>query len=152
MFVCTTRVAVCHSYFVFRAQMRGGERSSRFFRPLTRCAGSTLTSDDVCDDPLEGGQSETKCATAGEPDTVKAVTTADSDPASVTSADPAGVGIAWTPKSCLRAANAFPKGHTVSFKDRLLKLHFYYYLDPDDIWSQCGSRCIPRVSLTHPSN
>jgi hypothetical protein len=38
-------VAVCHSYFVFRAQVRGGERSSRFFRPLTRCARSTGTTN-----------------------------------------------------------------------------------------------------------
>ena len=86
-----------------------------------------LTSDDECDDPL-GGKGATD---------------------SVTTVGPADVGNAWIPKSCLRAANASPKGHTVSFKDPLLKFHFYYYPDPNDIWSQCGLSMRPtRKSFT----
>ena len=108
-----------------------------------------LTSSDERDDPLEGGQSETKGATAGEPDKVKGVTITNSDPAPVTTTDTACVGSAWTPKSCLRAANTSRKGHTVSFKDPLLKFHFYYYPDPNDIWSQCGLSMRPtRKSFT----
>jgi hypothetical protein len=95
-----------------------------------------LTSSDECEDPLEG--SETKGPIAGEPDKVNGVTKANSGPAPVTTAGSAGVGNAWTPRSCLRAANASPKGHTVSFKDPLLKFHFYYHPDPNDIWGQCG--------------
>ena len=97
-----------------------------------------LTSSDECDDPLEGAQSETNGATAGEPDKIKGLTTTDSDPASVTAAETADVGDAWTPKSCLRATSAPSKGHTVSFKDPLLRFHFYHYPDPNDIWSLCG--------------
>ena len=37
----------------------------------------------------------------------------------------------------------------VSFKDPLLKFHFYHYPDSNDIWSQCGLSM--RVSLSHPS-
>ena len=108
-----------------------------------------LTSDDECDDPLEGGQSETKAATVGEPDTVEGSTMTDSGPARIITADPADVGDAWTPKSCLRAVNAPSKGRTVSFKDPLLKFHFYYYPDPNDIWSQCGLSMRPtRKSFT----
>ncbi len=44
----------------------------------------------------------------------------------------------WTLKSCLRAANAPSKGHAVAFKDPLLQFHFYYYPNPNDIWSRCG--------------
>jgi len=113
-----------------------------------------LTSSDECDDPLQGGQNETISAVAGEPDRVKGVTTTDFDPAPVTTAGAAGAGNAWTPKSCLRAANASPKGHTVSFKDPLLKFHFYHYPDPNDIWSQCGLSMRPTRKSFHilPTN
>ena len=108
-----------------------------------------LTSDDECDDPVEGGLSETKGGTDVEPDRAKGAPTADSDSESVTTVGPADVGDAWTRKSCLRAANASPKGHTVSFKDPLLKFHFYYYPDPNDIWSRCGLSMRPtRKSFT----
>ena len=73
----------------------------------------------------------------------------DYDSDSVTTVVPADVGNAWTPKSCLRAANAPPKGHTVSLKDPLLKIPFYYYPDPNDIWSRCGLSMRPtRKSFT----
>jgi hypothetical protein len=105
-----------------------------------------LTSSDECDDPLGGQSDATKGATAGEPDRV---TTTESGLAPVTTADPASVGNAWIPKSCLRAANASRKGHTVSFKDPLLKFHFYYHPDPNDIWSQCGLSMRPtRMSFS----
>lgn len=48
-----------------------------------------------------------------------------------TAAIGAGVSKAW--KSCLRVANAPPKGLVGSFKDPLLKFYFYHYADPDDI-------------------
>jgi len=90
-----------------------------------------LTSEDESDDPSEG-------ATSGEPERVEGITATNSDPAPITTADPAGVRDAKTLKSCLHTANAPPKGLTVSFKDPLLKFHFYHYPDPNDIWSQCG--------------
>jgi len=113
-----------------------------------------LTSSDECDDPLEGGQNETIGAAAGKSDMVEGVTTTDFVPVPVTTADAAGVENAWTPKSCLRAANASPKGHTVSFKDPLLKFHFYHYPDPNDIWSQCGLSMRPTRKSFHilPTN
>src|SRR5258706_13315322 len=100
-----------------------------------------LTSSDECDDPLEGA--------AGEPDRVEGVTTTDPNPAPVTTAETTDVGNAWTPKSCLRVAHAPSKGHTVTFKDPLLKFHFYYHPDPNDIWSRCGLPMRPiRKSFT----
>ena len=110
-----------------------------------------LTSSDEFDDPLEeGGQSETEGPTAGVPDKVKGITTKDSDLAPVIPAETTDVGDPWTPKSCFRAANAPSKGHTVRFKESLLKFHFYYYPDPDDIWSRCGLSMRPtRKSFLH---
>ena len=108
-----------------------------------------LTSSDECDDPLEGGEGETNGATAGEPDKIEELSTTDSGPDSVTSAETADVDDARTPKSCLRAPSAPSKGRTVSFKDPLLKFHFYYYPDPNDIWSLCGLSMRPtRKSFT----
>jgi len=128
-----------HAHPAQKNQSKGQEQEQKhLFNIDTLPDPFILTSSDECDDPLEGGQSETKGAAAGEPDRVKGVTTTDFDPAPVTTADAAGAEKAWALKSCLRAANASPKGHTVSFKDPLLKFHFYYYPDPNDIWSQCG--------------
>ena len=86
-----------------------------------------LTSGDESDDSLEGEQSE-----------MEGVTATDSDTPSVTTAEPADERNAWGLKSCLRGAKVPSKGHTVSFKDPLIKFHFYHYPDPDDIWSRCG--------------
>jgi hypothetical protein len=45
---CTTRVVLHHLDYVYRPQQARGERSSRFFRPLTRCASSiALPSNQV---------------------------------------------------------------------------------------------------------
>ena len=97
-----------------------------------------LTSSDEFDDPLEGGRSGSKGPTAGVADKVEGITTKDSGAAPVTSAETTDAGNPWALKSCLRAADAPSKGHTVRFKESLVKFHFYCYPDPDDIWSRCG--------------
>ena len=97
-----------------------------------------LTTSDECDDSLEEGQSE-----------IEGDTTTDSDVPAVTTAELADEHNARVPKSCLRGAKAPPKGRTVSFKDPLIKFHFYHYPDPDDIWSRCGLSMRPtRKSFT----
>ena len=110
-----------------------------------------LTSEDECDDPFEGSQSETRGAAAGEPDGGKGVIAANLNPALMITAGPAAVIRAGASKSSLRVANAPFKGPAVSFKNPLPQSHFHRYLDPDDIWSQCGlpmrksSSFFPRV-------
>ena len=88
--------------------------------------------------------------TAGAPDKVDGITTKNSDLTPVTTAETTDVGNAWTPKSCLCAGNAPSEGHTVTFKESLLKFHFYYYPDPDDIWSRCGLSMCPTCKSFTP--
>ena len=97
-----------------------------------------LTSEDECDDPFEGGQSKTRGAAAEEPNGGKGVIAANLNSALTTTAGPAAVIRAGASKSCLRVANAPSKSLAVSFKNPLPQFHFYHYLDPDEIWSQCG--------------
>ena len=87
-----------------------------------------LTSEDECDEPFEGGQQETTGNSA------RGAIATNFDPTLITTA----TAVISASKSCLRAANAPPKGLTVSFKDPLLRFHFYHYPDPNDIWSLCG--------------
>ena len=97
-----------------------------------------LTSEDECDGSAEGGQSDREGAT-----------TTNSDPTALTTAEPTDERNARAPKSCFRGAKVPPKGRTVTFKDPLIKFHFYYYPDPDDIWSRCGLSMRPtRKSFT----
>jgi len=41
LFICMTRVAFATLTMYIERSLRGGERSLRFFHPLTRCASST---------------------------------------------------------------------------------------------------------------
>ncbi len=65
-----------------------------------------LTSSDKCDDPLGGGQSETKRLTAGEPAKVNGVTTTDSDPVPVTTAETIDIGVKSRFEECEQQVGA----------------------------------------------
>ena len=55
------------------------------------------------------------------------------DPVPITTAGPAAAISASALNLCLHMANAPPTGLAVSFRDPLLKIHFYHHPDPNDM-------------------